>query len=69
MKYLGIPLNKVRIRIKDWKPYEDRIEKICAYWRGRMMNIFGRLTLVQSSLTNIPMLMMSFYSMHSGGSK
>lgn len=27
MKYLGIPLNKVRIRNKDCKPYEDKLKR------------------------------------------
>lgn len=31
-----------------------------------MLNIAGRITLVQSRLTNIPLFMMSFYPLHVG---
>lgn len=46
IKYLGIPLNKIRIRNKDWKYSEDKIEKRCACWQGKMLNIASRLALV-----------------------
>ena len=43
MKYLGIPLNKVRFRNRDWRHVEDKIEKRCACWQGRMPSIAGTL--------------------------
>ena len=61
MKYLGIPVNKIRIRNKDWNGIETKIAKKCAGWQGRLLNIAGRTTLVQTCLTNMPLYMMSFY--------
>ena len=44
----------------------EKIEKRCAYWQGRLRNIAGRATLVHSCLTNIPIFMMSFYPLPVG---
>ena len=63
MKYLGLPINKKRIRNKDWKPSENKMEGKCGTWQGRLLASAGRLTLTQSSLTGIPYFMMSFYGL------
>lgn len=39
---------------------EYKIEKCVDVGKGKMLNIAGRLTLVQASLRNIPLYMMSF---------
>ena len=53
MKYLGIPVNKIRIRNKDWNGVETKIANKCAGWQERLLNIAGRTTLVQTCLTNM----------------
>jgi hypothetical protein len=61
LKYLGMPASDIRIRNIHWKGVTEKIEKRCACWQGRLLNITGRVTLVQSYLTNIPLFMMSQY--------
>jgi hypothetical protein len=60
MKYLGLPVNKMRLRNKCWSSVESKIENRCAEWQGRLLNIAARLTLVQASLSNMSWYMMSF---------
>lgn len=69
MKYLGLPVEKKRIRNKNCKLPEDRMEKKCSNWQGRLLASAGRVTLIQSSLTGIPYFMMSFYGLPVGVSK
>ena len=61
LKYLGLPVHDKRISNGMWRNVTEKIEKRCACWQGRLLNIAGRVTLVQSCLTNIPIYMMSFY--------
>lgn len=66
LKYLGLPVSDVRLRNKFWKGVTEKIEKRCACWQGRLLNMAGRVTLVQACLSNIPIYMMSFYPLHVG---
>ena len=65
-KYLGLPVTNVRLGNKFWKGMTEKIEKICACWQGRLLNMDGRVTLVQACLTNMPMYMISFYPLPVG---
>jgi hypothetical protein len=60
MRYLGLPVNKVRLRNKDWNFVENKIAARCSGWQRNLLNIGARVTLVQSSLTNVPLFMPSF---------
>ena len=51
MRYLGIPVNKMRIRNKDWSKVQSKVASKCVCWQGRLLNITGRTTLVQTCLT------------------
>ena len=66
LKYLGLPVPNKRIRNSMWRNVTDKNEKRCACWQGRLLNIAGRVTLVQSCLSNIPIYMMSFYLLPAG---
>ena len=66
LKYLGLPISNKRTRNKMWKNVTEKIEKRCACWQGRLLNIAGRVTLVRSCLSNIPIYMMSFYLLLDG---
>ena len=66
IKYLGLPVADVRLGNKFWKGVTEKIEKRCACWQGRLLNMAGRVTLVQACLTNIPLFMMSFYPLPVG---
>ena len=69
MKYLGLPIDKKRICNKLWKPPENKMERKCETWLGRLLASAGRVTLIQSSLTGIPYFMMSFYGLPIGVKK
>lgn len=69
IKYLRVSLNKVRTRNRDWKPVKNKVENRCACWYGKMLNMAGRINLIQSSLSSLPMFMMSFYPISMGVKK
>lgn len=51
----------MRIRNEHWKLVTEKTEKRCGCWQGKLLDIVGRVTLVHTCLTNIPLFMMSFY--------
>jgi hypothetical protein len=69
MKYLGIPVDQTRLRNKSWEKAEESMEGKLSCWQGKLMPIGGRLILIQSSLNNTPLYMMSFYTLPKGVKK
>jgi hypothetical protein len=45
---------------------EDRIEKKLSGWKEKMLSVGGRLVLINSVLTSLPMFMMSFFELPKG---
>jgi hypothetical protein len=66
MKYLGIPVDQIRLQNKSWGKAEESMEGKLSCWQGKLMPIGGRLILIQSSLNNTPLYMMSFYPLPKG---
>jgi hypothetical protein len=64
--YLGLPMNTRKLNNKDWKTIEDRIEKRLSGWKGKMLSVGGRLVLINSMLSSLPMFMMSFFELPGG---
>lgn len=65
-RYLGIPIHYRKLMNKEWKGVEDRFEKKLSCWKGRLLSSGGRLTLINSVLTSLPMFMMSFFEIPKG---
>lgn len=65
-KYLGLPIGCSSSRIATWDPIISKIEKKLASWQGKMLSIGGRLTLIKSSLSNLPLYFMSLYPIPQG---
>lgn len=65
-KYLGLSVSDVRLGNKFWKGVTEKVEKRCSCWQGRLLNMAEKVTLVQSSLSNVSMFMMSFYPLPVG---
>ena len=63
MKYLGIPIQYKKLRNSDWRVIEEHVEKRLSSWKGKHLSIGGRLTLINSVLSSLPMYMMSFFAM------
>lgn len=66
MKYLGIPVDKKRIRMRDWKDIENKFETRLGCWQGKLLTIGGRLIRLNSCLSNISLYMLSFYPIPKG---
>ena len=50
----------------DRKIIEDRIEKRLSGWKGNLLSIGGRLVLINSILSSLPMFMLSFFEVPRG---
>ncbi|WVZ96849.1 LOW QUALITY PROTEIN: hypothetical protein U9M48_042432 [Paspalum notatum var. saurae] len=64
--YFGIPIHYRKLRNCDWGKAEERFEKRLSSWKGKHLSIGGRLTLINSVLSSLPMYMMSFFSIPKG---
>ncbi|GKU88289.1 hypothetical protein SLEP1_g2571 [Rubroshorea leprosula] len=60
-KYLGIPLGADPRRIVTWKPLIDLFKRKLSTWKGRYLSLGGRITLINSVLSSLPVFLMSFY--------
>jgi hypothetical protein len=60
-RYLGIPIHHKRIGNTDWKIIEENFEKKLSSWKGKLLSYGGRLVLINSILSSLAMIMLSFY--------
>ncbi|WVZ82089.1 LOW QUALITY PROTEIN: hypothetical protein U9M48_029391 [Paspalum notatum var. saurae] len=65
-RYLGLPMHVKKLRNRDWKLIEDRIEKRLGNWKGKLLSYGGRLVLLNSVLSSLPMFMLSFFEIPRG---
>ncbi|XP_058211464.1 uncharacterized protein LOC131323632 [Rhododendron vialii] len=61
IKYLGLPLGANSRRTKTWKPVLEKMEKRLNVWTRRTNSTGGRLTLINSSFSNLPTYFMSIF--------
>ena len=59
--YLGIPIGVNPRRCELWDPIISKCERKLAKWKQRHISFGGRVTLIQSVLTSIPILFFSFF--------
>ena len=52
--------------IVNGKRIEDRFEKKMSCWKGKLMSYGGRLILINSVLTSMPMFLLSFFEVPVG---
>lgn len=60
-RYLGIPMHYRKLRKADWNKVLERIEKKLSSWKGKHLSTGGRLVLINSVLSSLPLYMMSFF--------
>jgi hypothetical protein len=60
-RYLGIPMHHRKLMNKDWKHVEQRFRKGLNCWRSKMLSVGGRLVLINSVLSSLPLFMFSFF--------
>jgi hypothetical protein len=65
-KYLGIPMHYKKLNNIDWKALEQRMEKKHSSWKGKLLSVGGRLVLINSILTSMVLLMLSFFEVPRG---
>jgi hypothetical protein len=65
-RYLGIPMNSHKIGNKDWGRVKERFQKKLASWKSKLLSAGGRLVLINSVLSSLPMFMMSFFRIPKG---
>ena len=63
---LGIPIHHRKLSNKEWKCIENRFGKKLNYWKGKLMSYGGRLILINSALTSMPMILLSFFEVPIG---
>ena len=61
IRYLEIPIHYRRLSNSDWLRIQERLEKRLSSWKGKNLSTGGRLTLINSVLSSLPMYMMSFF--------
>jgi hypothetical protein len=57
-RYLGIAMHHRKLMNKDWKHVEQRFQKILNCWTSKMLSVGGRLVLINSVLSCLPMFML-----------
>ncbi|GKV14960.1 hypothetical protein SLEP1_g25758 [Rubroshorea leprosula] len=60
-KYLGVPLGANPRRLVTWKPLIETFRRKLSAWKGRFLSLGGRITLINSMLSSLPVFLMSFY--------
>lgn len=60
VKYFGLPLSNKRILMVVWHLVIDSVQKGLSLWKGPLLSVAGRLTLMKSTLASIPFLLYVF---------
>ncbi|KAL5546826.1 hypothetical protein UlMin_006513 [Ulmus minor] len=63
MKYLGIPLGGNPNSVELWNPVVEKVGKGLDGWKKTFLYNGGRLTLIQSVLSSLPIYFMSLFKM------
>jgi hypothetical protein len=60
-KFLGIPVGANPRRQATWKPVVDAMTKRLNSWSSRLLSYEGRITLINSVLSSLPLYFFSFF--------
>ncbi len=60
-RYLGLPLSTKRLRREDWWTVIEKIAKRIEGWQTKLLSQGGRLVLVNSVLSNLPLYFFSVF--------
>ncbi|MCH80186.1 LINE-1 reverse transcriptase like, partial [Trifolium medium] len=60
-RFLGIPVGANPRRKATWLPIIDKMKKRLSSWNGRHLSIGGRVTLINSVLSSLPLYFFSFF--------
>ncbi|XP_010279442.1 PREDICTED: uncharacterized protein LOC104613364 [Nelumbo nucifera] len=62
VKYLGLPLGVSGGSSTIWDPVIERLERKLASWKTKYLSFGGRVTLIKSTLSNLPIYFLSLFS-------
>ncbi|GKV31782.1 hypothetical protein SLEP1_g40447 [Rubroshorea leprosula] len=66
VKYLGIPIGGSQRRVAMWQPLVESVKRKLATWKGRQLSMGGRITLINSVLSSLPVFLMSVFVIPKG---
>uniref|UniRef100_A0A0A8Y9P7 Reverse transcriptase zinc-binding domain-containing protein n=1 Tax=Arundo donax TaxID=35708 RepID=A0A0A8Y9P7_ARUDO len=61
LRYLGVPVSCLKLHVADWIPVDEKLLKRLDGWQGGSLTIAGRTTLINLSLSSVPIYHMSMY--------
>lgn len=61
INYLGIPFHYQNLSRVDLQPMVEKILKRIAGWRGKLLSYVGRIVLIKTCLSSIPIYLISFF--------
>ncbi|MCH83355.1 putative non-LTR retroelement reverse transcriptase, partial [Trifolium medium] len=64
--YLGLPIGGDPRRLGFWEPVVNRLKNRLSGWRSRFLSYGGRLVLLKSVLSSLPVYSLSFFKAPSG---
>jgi len=64
--YLGLPIGGDSRKISFWKPVVDRIVSRLSSWNHKFLSFGGRLVLLKSVLSSLPVYFLSFFKAPAG---
>ena len=59
--YLGLPIGGSSSKVALWDPIIKRTENKLSTWKGKILSIAGRLTLIKASIASLPLYFMSMF--------
>ncbi|GKV36551.1 hypothetical protein SLEP1_g44670 [Rubroshorea leprosula] len=65
-KYLGVPIRGNCRNTTVWKPLVETFKKKLSSWKGRFLSLGGRITLLNSVLSNLPVFPMFVHLLPKG---
>ncbi|KAL4312751.1 hypothetical protein GQ457_01G025880 [Hibiscus cannabinus] len=60
-QYLGLPLGSSKNSATLWEPIMERLKKKCAGWKIGLLSFGGRVTLIKSVLSSLPIYYLSLF--------
>jgi hypothetical protein len=61
VKYVGLPLRYSALTKDDWLPVINKIEKKVRGWMSKLLSLGGRLVLINSVLSQIPISFLPYF--------
>jgi mannosylglycoprotein endo-beta-mannosidase len=61
IKYLGVPVSRARLHVKDWIYLDEKVLKRLDGWKGGSLSYGGKLILINACFSSIPTYAMSMY--------